>query len=759
MLRLQWTGFVLVAMVVASAQEWMETTDAGAPRNVDTCFLPPVKAPAEEELGESKESEAQEVAKFAGTHSRQGCQVTCKAEKYKLFASAADNTWFKPSANAVAVRNMEEKARATAWALASLDGGSAADLQKAKVNEASAKVETRVAQESLAREDASRATEDAANLARCPYPMSCDSPTCNFFGAQTVRFSPKNGGTLEQQAFLQKGVVGVPDASVQCNANAFGIKAAADVEYACDTCNLLQLPHYPANSAAVGTLDERPGLPLIASLRSTSKVLIKLRGTDGKTIACKPYSSPSSFPPEQGNLLNCESESPSITLNIAKFYFDGVHITGTDVDFPDEYKKINEMVNRLGTHCGGEGSSCSCVGTVSYGAEGAFTTKNSVSSVGCNNQVFGDPIPGTKKDCYCSVSNKLYKKIDLKKKIKSLADIHDIFAADVEKKFSFLLKTQQGHEILSRDFTDKPPPPPPSPPTPAPAWDADRKARDPTYMGCFKDCNGRDLPINKGHGNKQQCLAACAGYKFMGHQWAGECWCGNDYGKQGEVTEKPFCECDAPNIGGCKQCVYKVPPPPPSRKLLEVAKTEATAASPKGKCWCGHDSLAMKEALKGDIEAESAPQICTFMTSPLADAAMIASQKDAIAEIASAKTRVARANFGVVTATAKQLEAAKSVAQTANENLNIVETEATANNKEDISLTPESIAVNANVQKENARLASLKGKLYQLEIETSKMRGKVIAINGLMRENQVIKKEVVLSQDAILPKLADAEVP
>jgi len=196
-----------------------------------------------------------------------------------------------------------------------------------------------------------------------------------------------------------------------------------------------------------------------------------------------------------------------------------------------------------------------------------------------------------------------------------------------------------------------------------------------------------------------------------------------------------------------------------SRKLLEVAKTEATAASPKGKCWCGHDSLAMKKALKGDIEAESAPQICTFMTSPLADAAMIASQKDAIAEIASAKTRVARANFGVVTATAKQLEAAKSVAQTANENLNIVETEATANNKEDIPLTPESIAVNANVQKENARLASLKGKLDQLEIETSKMRGKVIAINGLMRENQVIKKEVVLSQDAILPKLADAEVP
>ena len=75
------------------------------------------------------------------------------------------------------------------------------------------------------------------------------------------------------------------------------------------------------------------------------------------------------------------------------------------------------------------------------------------------------------------------------------------------------------------------------------------------YMGCFKDCDGRDLPVFKGIGDKNSCMVACSGYKFMGHQYYRECWCGNDYGKQGEATG---CLCDGENIGACKQCVYSV---------------------------------------------------------------------------------------------------------------------------------------------------------------------------------------------------------
>ncbi len=55
------------------------------------------------------------------------------------------------------------------------------------------------------------------------------------------------------------------------------------------------------------------------------------------------------------------------------------------------------------TYCADEGGRCNFNGTadVAYGANGKFNYKYSVSNgIDCNNTVFGDPIPGTRKACY-----------------------------------------------------------------------------------------------------------------------------------------------------------------------------------------------------------------------------------------------------------------------------------------------------------------------------------------------------------------------
>lgn len=36
------------------------------------------------------------------------------------------------------------------------------------------------------------------------------------------------------------------------------------------------------------------------------------------------------------------------------------------------------------------------------------------------------------------------------------------------------------------------------------------------YIGCYKDCKGRDLPVRKGNGNRKTCAKSCKGYKFFG---------------------------------------------------------------------------------------------------------------------------------------------------------------------------------------------------------------------------------------------------
>ena len=54
------------------------------------------------------------------------------------------------------------------------------------------------------------------------------------------------------------------------------------------------------------------------------------------------------------------------------------------------------------TKCANENGTCSFSGTmtVAYGANGQYAYKTATNSIGCNNNVFGDPIFGTYKGCY-----------------------------------------------------------------------------------------------------------------------------------------------------------------------------------------------------------------------------------------------------------------------------------------------------------------------------------------------------------------------
>jgi hypothetical protein len=59
-----------------------------------------------------------------------------------------------------------------------------------------------------------------------------------------------------------------------------------------------------------------------------------------------------------------------------------------------------------------------------------------------------------------------------------------------------------------------------------------------SYLGCFIDSAGRDLPYFAGHlgvNGQSHCIQACykAGYQFAGTQHSTECWCGNSYGMHG----------------------------------------------------------------------------------------------------------------------------------------------------------------------------------------------------------------------------------
>jgi len=68
----------------------------------------------------------------------------------------------------------------------------------------------------------------------------------------------------------------------------------------------------------------------------------------------------------------------------------------------DTYVKDVTINTNSEVKCANEGGQCSCNGHVRYGAVGGFSEWRTVSgSIACNNGVFGDPLPGTVKACYC----------------------------------------------------------------------------------------------------------------------------------------------------------------------------------------------------------------------------------------------------------------------------------------------------------------------------------------------------------------------
>ena len=59
-------------------------------------------------------------------------------------------------------------------------------------------------------------------------------------------------------------------------------------------------------------------------------------------------------------------------------------------------------VSDKGNFCANEGDTCHCMGMVLYGKDGIWTAEREVRrSIECNNKEFGDPLPGTRKECRC----------------------------------------------------------------------------------------------------------------------------------------------------------------------------------------------------------------------------------------------------------------------------------------------------------------------------------------------------------------------
>ena len=61
------------------------------------------------------------------------------------------------------------------------------------------------------------------------------------------------------------------------------------------------------------------------------------------------------------------------------------------------------------------------------------------------------------------------------------------------------------------------------------------------YIGCFKDGNPRDLPqkVHNQEISSESCIKQCKGlkFKFAGLQFAYLCFCGNSFGRYGQVPE------------------------------------------------------------------------------------------------------------------------------------------------------------------------------------------------------------------------------
>jgi hypothetical protein len=70
------------------------------------------------------------------------------------------------------------------------------------------------------------------------------------------------------------------------------------------------------------------------------------------------------------------------------------------------HPQVRDPASSLYLQCANENQTCSFSGTreVRYGANGSFTYKLLSNGTACNNSVFGDPIPGTVKQCHIGLN-------------------------------------------------------------------------------------------------------------------------------------------------------------------------------------------------------------------------------------------------------------------------------------------------------------------------------------------------------------------
>merc|ERR1712032_1567196 len=71
------------------------------------------------------------------------------------------------------------------------------------------------------------------------------------------------------------------------------------------------------------------------------------------------------------------------------------------IETESETEESSETETGSWRHCSGENGNCGCRGRVRYGERGRFSYRNSNGNIGCNNRVFGDPIRGVRKNCWC----------------------------------------------------------------------------------------------------------------------------------------------------------------------------------------------------------------------------------------------------------------------------------------------------------------------------------------------------------------------
>jgi len=127
---------------------------------------------------------------------------------------------------------------------------------------------------------------------------------------------------------------------------------------------------------------------------------------------------------------------------------------------------------------------------------------------------------------------------------------------------------------------------------------------EPQYLGCFMDSSERAIPDFYGTMSKVECIQFCLdrGYHYAGRQWTQECWCGGDkslsdfgdtgYARYGQYDDSS-CDCEGPNIGPWRNCVYKLPPTNPDFLNNHFSCDDNTIG------WCSQSDDCLQTFVKG----------------------------------------------------------------------------------------------------------------------------------------------------------------